>query len=70
MLGEPKSFDSVLAVQRPTVNIIQKDGSIAKKDVIVTSHDHVFVHGKLNSGAIFSIIVPGGNQFKDDSGVD
>lgn len=70
MLGEPNTFDSVLAIQRPTVNIINKDGSTAKKDFKVTSHDQILVHGKLNSGAVFSINVRGGNQFKDESGVD
>ncbi len=70
MLGEPKSFDSVLAIQRPTVNIISKDGSTAKKDVKVTSHDQILVHGTLNSGAVFSINVRGGNQFKDEPSVD
>jgi len=70
VLGEPKSFDSVLAVQRPAVNIINKDGSTAKKDVKVTSHDQILVHGKLNSGAVVSINVRGGNQFKGESGVD
>lgn len=70
VLGEPKSFESVLAVQRPTVKIINKDGSTAKKDIKVTSHDQILVHGKLNSGAVFSINVRGGDQFKGESGVD
>lgn len=70
VLGEPKSFDSVLAVQRPVVNVVNPDGSILKKDVKVTSYDHVMVHGKLDSGAVFSINVRGGNQFKDQPSVD
>jgi predicted dehydrogenase len=70
VLGEPKRFDSVLAIQRPTVDLIDKDGSIVKKDVRVTSHDHVMVHGRLDSGAIFSINVRGGEPFKGEAGVD
>lgn len=70
MLSEPKDFHSLLTIQRPTINVINKDGSIAKKDVKVTSHDHILVHGNLSSGAVFSLNVRGGEPFKDESGVD
>lgn len=70
VLGEAKSFDSVLSVQRPTVDVVNPDGSVVAKDHRVTSHDQVLVHGKLESGAVFSINVRGGKQFKDQPSVD
>ena len=69
-MGRPKSFDSILSIQRPTTNIIDEDGSVVKKDLKVTSHDQVLVHGKLESGAVFSVNVRGGGQFKDEPSVD
>lgn len=70
MLGEPATFDSMLSIQRPTIDIVNADGSIAKKDLKATSHDHVLVHGNLQSGAVFSINVRGGKPFKDEPSVD
>jgi predicted dehydrogenase len=50
--------------------MLNEDGSVAKHDAKVTSHDHVLVHGVLNSGAVFSINVRGGGQFKNQPTVD
>lgn len=69
MLGDISSYNSLLSVQRPTIDVVNPDGSVAKT-VKQTSHDQILIHGKLASGAVYSFAIRGGFQFKDTPGID
>ncbi|KAM3414441.1 hypothetical protein BST61_g9606 [Cercospora zeina] len=69
-LGPLRSFHSLLATQRPVVDMVSADGKVQEKNVQVTSSDQLLLHGTLESGAVFSIHVRGGPPFKGGTGMD
>ncbi|KAF2209825.1 hypothetical protein CERZMDRAFT_46197 [Cercospora zeae-maydis SCOH1-5] len=70
VLGPLRSFHSLLATQRPVVDMVNADGTVQEKNVQVTSSDQLLLHGALENGAVFSMHVRGGPPFKGGPGME
>jgi predicted dehydrogenase len=73
VLGEfdAATTQSLLATKRGLVNIIDPvTGTVVEKDHPRTTHDTVFLHGAVQSGAVISITMRGGPGFKGSPAVD
>ncbi|KAL2842112.1 hypothetical protein BJX68DRAFT_270830 [Aspergillus pseudodeflectus] len=70
VLGELTSFQSLLANQRPVINLVGDDGSIVEWGARKTTPDHIMIHGKLESGAVLSVSMRGGTPFKGSPGLE
>ncbi|KAL4995191.1 hypothetical protein BDV10DRAFT_203221 [Aspergillus recurvatus] len=69
-LGEFSSFQSLLSNQRPVVKVVKADGSVVKGRAEKTTPDHVMIQGTLNSGAVLSASIRGGDPFKGSPGLE
>jgi len=69
-LGEIKTFNSLLANKRPTVALLNSDGTVANPAYHNTSHDHILLQGELSGGAVFNVNIRGGPPFKGTPGLD
>ncbi|KAF2102304.1 oxidoreductase [Rhizodiscina lignyota] len=60
-LGQVNSLSSLLPVQYPVVDLVDRaTNQIIEKDVPKPAPDHVYVQGRLTSGAVFSLTLRGG----------
>jgi predicted dehydrogenase len=62
-------MQSLLANQRPLVNIVRADGSILEETAKKTAPDHIMIQGTLASGVVFSATIHGGSPFKGTPGL-
>lgn len=61
-LGDVVSISSLAPVQYPVVDIIDPaSGQVLEKGLQKTSPDHIYVHGRLASDAVFSLTLRGGH---------
>lgn len=67
VLGPLKEANPLLAVQFPTVQLTDHTGAATKK-IERTSHDHFFVNGTFESGAVLSYSLRGGPAFDGTCG--
>lgn len=67
MLGPLKETTPLLAVQHPTVQLTDHTGA-PTATVERTSHDHFFLNGTFESGAVLSYSLRGGKAFDGASG--
>lgn len=67
-LGELESFNSVIEVKRPEVQLVDNTGKFVKT-IPRTSHDQILVQGHLASGALISYHLRGGAAFGCNEGL-
>jgi len=67
-LGELESFNSIIGVKRPKVQLVDRVGKFVKT-VPRTSHDQILVQGHLVSGALISYHLRGGAAFGGNEGL-
>jgi predicted dehydrogenase len=67
VLGPLKEYNPLFAVQFPTVQLTDHAGA-PTTTVTRTSHDHFFLNGKFDSGAVLSYSLRGGPAFDGTSG--
>jgi len=70
VLGEFKTFTSLVSNQRKTVTVLDSDNKVIQKDWKKTVPDQVYVQGELESGAVLGINVRGGPLFKGAPGLE
>ncbi len=70
VLGTFKTTTGILANQRPVIQLLKKDGSVAAKDFPKTTDDTIFVHGVTCNDTPVSINLRGGKAFKRTPGQD
>lgn len=66
--GEIKSFQSVLAKQRDTVDVLSDNGEVVEAAAKRTTADHLSLHGVFENGALFDFAFRTGEPF-DDTGL-
>lgn len=72
-LGELKSYNSILEVKRPEIELIDKPLTAPDSKVVGTaprtSHDQILIQGHLESGALLSYHLRGGKPFGESQGL-
>jgi predicted dehydrogenase len=70
VLGKFKTAHAIIANQRPVVQVLKQDGSVAIKDFQKTADDHILLHGTVEGGAVVSYNLRGGKHFPDTPGME
>lgn len=70
VLGQFKTVNSLIANQRPLIQLLNKDGSVAVKDFQKTADDHIFLHGIVEDRTVVSFSLRGGKPFKGTPGLE
>jgi predicted dehydrogenase len=67
-LGEMSSFNSIIDIKRPEVQLTNWGGQVTKT-IKRTAHDNVLIQGHLESGALLSYHIRGGDAFAKNEGL-
>jgi len=70
VLGEFKNWNSVVANQRPIVDIVGKEGQVVEKGVKKTTPDQMLVQGTTTTGAVVSYHLRESTQFPNTPRLD
>ena len=67
-LGELSSFNGMLSIQRPRVDILDRDSNKVET-VTKDTHDQIMLQGTLKSGGVLSVHLRGGAPFSGEPGL-
>ncbi|KAF2147541.1 uncharacterized protein K452DRAFT_282553 [Aplosporella prunicola CBS 121167] len=68
-VGQLKSYNSILAVKRPSVRLHDPATNKTVDTIPRSSHDHALIQGRLESGALFSVHMRGGPPVPGSPGI-